>query len=180
ATAKVPVASVESPGGYDFWTNGVWGDVEQLMLGAMGSFTGGSDPAARTAAAAARQSARLRTQLLPFADKDDGSASYTVPVPYPSSDDGFPKRLAGLAAMLAGGLPLSCVALSAPGQYDTHADQPRALADGLKLTGDSLLAFQRDLETRGLADRVLVHVWSEFGRRAQENGSSGTDHGAAG
>jgi uncharacterized protein (DUF1501 family) len=43
-----------------------------------------------------------------------------------------------------------------------------------------LLAFQRDLEARGLADRVLVHVWSEFGRRAKENGSAGTDHGAAG
>jgi uncharacterized protein (DUF1501 family) len=43
-----------------------------------------------------------------------------------------------------------------------------------------VLAFQRDLEARGIADRVLVHVWSEFGRRAQENGSSGTDHGAAG
>ncbi len=27
---------------------------------------------------------------------------------------------------------------------------------------------------------MLVHVWSEFGRRAQENGSNGTDHGAAG
>ena len=41
-------------------------------------------------------------------------------------------------------------------------------------------SFQRDLEARGLADRVLVHVWSEFGRRASENGSNGTDHGAAG
>jgi uncharacterized protein (DUF1501 family) len=27
---------------------------------------------------------------------------------------------------------------------------------------------------------VLVHVWSEFGRRGKENGSLGTDHGAAG
>src|SRR5205807_1535865 len=40
-------------------------------------------------------------------------------------------------------------------------------------------AFQRDLEARGLADRVLIVLWSEFGRRPQENGS-GTDHGAAG
>jgi len=72
------------------------------------------------------------------------------------------------------------VTLTAPGMYDTHDDQPGALADGLSLTADSLLAFQRDLESRRLADRVLVHVWSEFGRRAQENGSNGTDHGAAG
>jgi uncharacterized protein (DUF1501 family) len=51
---------------------------------------------------------------------------------------------------------------------------------GMTLTAASLLAFQRDLEARGLADRVLVHVWSEFGRRGAENGSGGTDHGAAG
>ncbi|HLY93805.1 MAG TPA: DUF1501 domain-containing protein [Gaiellaceae bacterium] len=99
---------------------------------------------------------------------------------YPKSQDAFPKRLAGLAAMIAGGLPLRAVALTAPGHYDTHSNEVGDLAQGLQLTSDSLLAFQRDLETRGLADRVLVHVWSEFGRRAQENGSQGTDHGAAG
>jgi uncharacterized protein (DUF1501 family) len=43
-----------------------------------------------------------------------------------------------------------------------------------------VLAFQRDLEKRGLHDRVLVEMWSEFGRRPEENGSLGTDHGAAG
>jgi uncharacterized protein (DUF1501 family) len=47
------------------------------------------------------------------------------------------------------------------------------------VTSRTLLAFQRDLEARGLADRVLTLVWSEFGRRGEENGS-GTDHGAAG
>src|SRR5581483_3162201 len=81
---------------------------------------------------------------------------------------------------IAAGLPLHAVALSAPGHYDTHSNQPGDLASGLQLTGDSLLAFQRDLEARGVADRVLVHVWSEFGRRARENGSAGTDHGAGG
>jgi uncharacterized protein (DUF1501 family) len=82
--------------------------------------------------------------------------------------------------MLAAGLPLHCVALGAYGMYDTHSDQAEDLADGLKLTSDTLLAFQRDLEARGLANRVLTLVWSEFGRRAEENGSDGTDHGAAG
>jgi uncharacterized protein (DUF1501 family) len=47
------------------------------------------------------------------------------------------------------------------------------------VTSRTLLAFQRDLEARGLANRVLTLVWSEFGRRGEENGS-GTDHGAAG
>ena len=90
-------------------------------------------------------------------------------------------RLAALAAMLGGGLPLRCVALNAPGDYDTHDSQPDGPGRGPE--GDrrtALLAFQRDLEARGLADRVLVQVWSEFGRRGEENGSDGTDHGAAG
>jgi uncharacterized protein (DUF1501 family) len=82
--------------------------------------------------------------------------------------------------MIGAGLPLHCVALTATGHYDTHATQADDLQRGLQTTSDALLAFQRDLEARGVADRVLVHVWSEFGRRAKENGSDGTDHGSAG
>jgi uncharacterized protein (DUF1501 family) len=72
------------------------------------------------------------------------------------------------------------VSISGPGGYDTHGAQAPDLTRNLKLTADSLLAFQRDLEARGLQDRVLTLVWSEFGRRAEENGSAGTDHGAGG
>jgi uncharacterized protein (DUF1501 family) len=177
ATAKVPVASIDGPDRYDFWSRNVWGEVETRMLGALGSFGGGSaDPALAAAAGAQAQVAQLRNQLLPF-QGDNGISS---PAAYPKSNDAFPRRLAGLAAMLASGLPVRVVALTAPGHYDTHSDQAAALAQGLQLTSDSLLAFQRDLEARGIADRVLVHVWSEFGRRGAENGSGGTDHGAAG
>jgi uncharacterized protein (DUF1501 family) len=101
-------------------------------------------------------------------------------VAYPQGSDAFPKQLAGLAAMIGAGLPLRCVSLEAAGQFDTHADQVAELTPALTTTAASLLAFQRDLEARGVADRVLTLVWSEFGRRAQENGSGGTDHGAAG
>jgi uncharacterized protein (DUF1501 family) len=138
-----------------------------------------ADPALRTAGGVAVQVDKLRQQLLPF-QSQDGKPGYTSPVTYPTSSDDFPKKLAGLAAMLGAGLPLRAIAMSAPGEYDTHSNEPAALQQGLQLTSDSLLAFQRDLEARGLANRVLVHVWSEFGRRAAENGSAGTDHGAAG
>ena len=180
ATAKLPVASVDGPDRYDFWSDRVWGEVEDRMLSAIGGLgTQPPDPALLAAGGAAAQVDRLRTQLLPFQGQD-GKPGFTSPVTYPRTDDSFPRRLAGLAAMLGAGLPLRCIALSAPGHYDTHSDQAASLTSGLQLTSDSLLAFQRDLEARGLADRVLVHVWSEFGRRAQENGSGGTDHGAAG
>jgi uncharacterized protein (DUF1501 family) len=137
-----------------------------------------TDPALRAAASVAGQADRLRRQLQPFqAETEEG---FGGAVTYPKSDSDFPKRLEGLAAMIAAGLPMRCVALNGAGDYDTHGDQPKALADNFELTADSLLAFQRDLEQRGLADRVLTLVWSEFGRRAEENGSLGTDHGAAG
>jgi uncharacterized protein (DUF1501 family) len=180
ATGKVPVAAITAPDQYDFWSNRVWGEVQDRMLETFGLFgSQPADPALRTAGGVAVQVDKLRKQLLPF-QSQDGKSAFQSPVTYPTSDDDFPKKLAGLAAMLGAGLPLHAVAMSAPGEYDTHSDQPGALASGLQLTSDSLLAFQRDLEARGLANRVLVHLWSEFGRRAQQNGSNGTDHGAAG
>ena len=181
ATGRVPVAAISGPNDYGFWGRGVWGPVEERMLQAIGqvgaAHAGSRDTGLAQAGAAAVQSARLREQLAPFATED--GAPIVAPVDYPKGDE-FPERLAALAMLLGAGLPIRAVALSAPGDYDTHDDQPQDLADGLKLTSDSLHAFQRDLEARGLADRVIVHVWSEFGRRAEENGSMGTDHGAAG
>jgi uncharacterized protein (DUF1501 family) len=182
ATARMPVASVDGPDGYDFWTPGVWDEVQGAMLDSLAGLGAKRkrDPALRAAADITAQSARLYGQLLPFQSKD-GKPSYTSPVPYPSArESSFPTRLAGLAAMIASGLPLQCVSISAPGGYDTHGDQAPDLTKNLKLTADSLYAFQRDLEARNLQDRVLTLVWSEFGRRAEENGSAGTDHGAAG
>jgi uncharacterized protein (DUF1501 family) len=177
ATTKVPVAAIDGPDQYDFWVPGVWGSVQDRMLDAVGGMGAAHqhDPALKSVANVTRQVDRLRRQLSPFAGK-----TLTPPVPYPAGDDQFPKRLQGLAAMIAAGLPLRCVALEASGQYDTHASQTTELTPALTTTAASLFAFQRDLEARGIADRVLTLVWSEFGRRAQENGSGGTDHGAAG
>jgi uncharacterized protein (DUF1501 family) len=178
ATSKVPVAAIDGPDQYDFGAPGVWGQVQDRMLDAIGGIGGARqhDPALLEAATVTAQADRLRRQLAPFA----GKGAAVPPVAYPTGSDSFPKRLQGLAAMIAAGLPLRCVALEATGEYDTHASQASALAPALDLTASSLLAFQRDLEARGVADRVLTLVWSEFGRRAKENGSGGTDHGAAG
>jgi uncharacterized protein (DUF1501 family) len=177
ATSRVPVATIDAPGQYDFYTQGVWGTVQGRMLDAIGQLGAirSHDAQFATAANIAHQSDRLRRQLLPFAGK-----KLTPPVAYPTSNDSFPTQLSGLAAMIAAGLPLHCVSLEASGSYDTHADQTTALGPALTTTAASLFSFQRDLEARGIADRVLTLVWSEFGRRAQENGSGGTDHGAAG
>ncbi len=45
---------------------------------------------------------------------------------------------------------------------------------------ERLRAFLADLGAASVADRVAVLAFSEFGRRVDENGSAGTDHGSAG
>jgi uncharacterized protein (DUF1501 family) len=186
APASAPVAAISEPSSYRFHHQGVWGDdltgAMTDSLKALGEASAGAkDPAVRSAAFASAQAMRLREQLLPFAVDDADRPDILLPkATYPTGDSDFPQRMQALAAMLAIGLPLRCVAVPASGGYDTHDDQRESFDADLKLTADTLLAFQRDLEARGLQNRVLVEVWSEFGRRPEENGSAGTDHGAAG
>ena len=66
------------------------------------------------------------------------------------------------------------------GGFDTHSGQTRTQNALLGTVSDALLAFYDDLNAQGLGDSVSTMVWTEFGRRVKENGSSGTDHGTAG
>jgi uncharacterized protein (DUF1501 family) len=75
--------------------------------------------------------------------------------------------------------PATRVVYFSAGGFDTHAKQPDSHMKLMKGLGDSLNAFQKEMEAIGKADKVLVVVFSEFGRRAHENASMGTDHGAA-
>jgi uncharacterized protein (DUF1501 family) len=180
ATATNPVAAVSSPADYSFWANGVDDPVLSLALDTIGELGAlpASSPAFAQARGAATNMIEVRSKVAPFVSAD-GTPNYNSPVTYPASAPDFDDRLAALAAMLAAGLPISVAALEAPGSYDTHSDEGTTLATNLQQTVDGVLAFQRDLEARGIADRVLIQLWSEFGRRPQDNGS-GTDHGAAG
>ena len=63
--------------------------------------------------------------------------------------------------------------------YDTHAVQLPTQARLLGELSAALAAFLDDLTQAGLAERVLVMTFSEFGRRVAENASGGTDHGTA-
>ena len=63
--------------------------------------------------------------------------------------------------------------------YDTHIDQYNDHFQLLAQFSGALKAFLDDLKEAKLDDRVLVLVFSEFGRRVEENDSQGTDHGTA-
>jgi len=89
----------------------------------------------------------------------------------------FGQQLALVSRLIETGPEIIYVAL---GGWDTHANQPPTHQRLLGQLGGGLAALQRDLSARGLGQQVLVMVQSEFGRRPNENGSKGTDHGTAG
>jgi uncharacterized protein (DUF1501 family) len=135
-----------------------------------------NDPQLGWARRAARDTNRLRSDLSPLQGID---VIQQAPVPYPGYTHPFPRRLAAVADMLGRGMPLRCVSMLSSVGYDAHGGHAQTMTL-FKRDVEAIYAFQRDLEARGLADRVLIHVWSEFGRRPNENSTDGTDHGAGG
>jgi uncharacterized protein (DUF1501 family) len=82
-------------------------------------------------------------------------------------------------AQLVATSPQTRVVYFSAGGFDTHAQQPAQHERLLRSFSDAVYAFQKEMEATGQAKRVLVLVFSEFGRRSYENASQGTDHGAA-
>ena len=101
--------------------------------------------------------------------------NYQPRVPYPTSALGNHLKLA--AQLIDAGLGARLFYVTRDG-FDTHAGQLPAHANLLRDVSDSIAAFYQDLAARGQRDRVLIMTFSEFGRRAAENGSQGTDHGS--
>jgi uncharacterized protein (DUF1501 family) len=122
----------------------------------------------------------LRSTLDAYASSDrlaelakDKSAAARYP------DTELANRLKLVARLIKGGFD-SRVFYTSQGGYDTHAQQSGAHFGVLGELSGALKAFLDDMSGSKLADRVLVFCFSEFGRRVLENGSGGTDHGAAG
>ncbi|HLO98888.1 MAG TPA: DUF1501 domain-containing protein [Fimbriimonas sp.] len=94
------------------------------------------------------------------------------------ADDAFGKGFKQIA-QLVGASPATRIVYFSAGGFDTHARQADAHAKLLENFSNAVTAFQREMEAIGKADKVIVLVFSEFGRRVSENASQGTDHGAA-
>jgi len=100
------------------------------------------------------------------------------------SNNGFAQALRAIAGAIAKGIGTRVFWVQTGG-YDTHALQNPNAANGayaglMTTLNDGLTSFYRDLENQGLLRDTLILQFSEFGRRITENGSNGTDHGAAG
>ncbi len=83
-----------------------------------------------------------------------------------------------VARLINGGLPTSVYIVSLGG-FDTHSQQIGAHATLLSYFSGAVSNFLNDMNLAGNGRRVVCMSYSEFGRRLNENGSNGTDHGAA-
>jgi uncharacterized protein (DUF1501 family) len=109
-------------------------------------------------------------------------ATYVPTVTYPNNGLGLALRTVAGAMVRGVGTRAFWVQT---GGFDTHAGQNTNVANGsyvrLMATLDGALsAFYADLVNHRLLNDTLLLQFSEFGRRIDENGSQGTDHGAAG
>ncbi|MEQ9299763.1 MAG: DUF1501 domain-containing protein [Cyclobacteriaceae bacterium] len=95
---------------------------------------------------------------------------------YPSTP--FSRKLKTVSELISSGVDTSIYYVSHEG-FDSHANQNHFLNWPLKVFNEGLTAFTKDLRSSGALDSTLVLVFSEFGRRVEENASGGTDHGTA-
>lgn len=101
-------------------------------------------------------------------------AQYTVKSTY--ANDAFGNGFKQIAQLIATS-PKTRIVYFSTGGFDTHARQAQTHEKLLGNFANAISAFQSEMEAIGKADKVVVLVFSEFGRRVQENGSQGTDHG---
>jgi uncharacterized protein (DUF1501 family) len=120
----------------------------------------------RVAASANASSAAIRRAIRGYQPR----ASY--------GQERFAQDLMWTAAVIAAGLETRVVYVTLGG-FDTHTAQKGTHDALMRQLDRGLTAFHEDLAAGGHDDRVMTMVFSEFGRRVQENGSGGTDHGVA-
>ncbi len=119
--------------------------------------------------------------------KDAASKAKNLSTKYPAANAGntLSDQLKIVAQLIAGGLKTRVYLVTQPG-YDTHANQlnggngtPYSHPQLLNQLSVALDAFMDDLKLLNIDQKVVGMTFSEFGRRMQQNGSNGTDHGAA-
>jgi uncharacterized protein (DUF1501 family) len=114
-------------------------------------------------------------------DRVASVATYRPSSAYPNT--GFALALQAVAGAMSKAIGTRVFYVTTGG-FDTHSAQNVNAAGGayfnlMATLNDGLIAFYNDLRTQGLLEDTLVLSFSEFGRRISENGSQGTDHGAA-
>ena len=107
------------------------------------------------------------------------TAGYRTPVDY-GIGGGLAGNLQRVASLIASGMPTRLYYVTYQGNsFDTHVQQGDLHSRLLMYTADAIRGFVEDMKRLGRDNEVAVMVFTEFGRRVEENGSLGTDHGTA-
>lgn len=137
-----------------------------------------------TAGGVAERNRQLRFQVLSQSELvRERTAGYEPAAAYPA-ENALGDSLRECAMLLSAGLGVRALSVGYDG-FDTHAGQNAGASNEepgyhdylLKSVSDAVAAFHADLAGHGLSEDVLVVVFSEFGRRPEENNDRGTDHG---
>jgi len=103
--------------------------------------------------------------------------AYQSPIEYPANN-GLANQLKMVAQVIAGNIGTRLFSVQIGG-FDTHSAEKDTHAKLMTQLSDALSAFWQDVANLNRQDDVVVMTFSEFGRRAAQNGSAGTDHGTA-
>lgn len=102
-------------------------------------------------------------------------------VSYPDTD--LANQLKTVARLISGDLQSKVYMVRISG-FDTHNTQVQASGDIfgkhhalLQELSEAITSFMEDIKSQNLDDDIVGLTFSEFGRKARENGSLGTDHG---
>jgi len=107
------------------------------------------------------------------------ASTYRTPVDY-GQGGGLAGNLQRVAALIAAEMPTRLYYVTYSGNsFDTHVQQADLHTRLLMYTADAVRGFMDDMKRLGRADDVAMMIFTEFGRRVEENGSLGTDHGTA-
>jgi uncharacterized protein (DUF1501 family) len=178
-SSKVNVPSISNLAGYHLELGAGPEANRKLQRRLMGEIAERQSSLSGLGAAAANLDFLRKTAVTAFSSADklkEVTASYKPAVPYPTN--GLGEKLKVVAQIIAGDLGTRVIFVSLDG-FDTHAQQAGSHQALLAELSSAVRAFFQDLKGHSLDERVVLATFSEFGRRVKENGSLGTDHGAA-
>ena len=172
-SATAPVCAIEDLGGARFEVPTVTtadANAEVGRLAAVAVAGAGNDGLAR--------SRGIYGLTVDVSNRLKGLNGGTPAAGYPANTD-LTRKLQLAATLLGAGLGTRIVTIDW-GSFDTHGGQVASQDPQLSVLSRGLGAFKADLAARGIEDKVVTLVFSEFGRRIMSNDSLGTDHGAGG
>jgi uncharacterized protein (DUF1501 family) len=173
---RTPVPSITNPTGYSFASPN--GGAEAVAARSAAVRIASHIPVDRPELAFVYSSAEAALATL---DRVLTVATYAPSVTYPNT--GLGQALRAVAGAMVKGIGTRVFYVTTGG-FDTHSGQNTNAANGfyynlMATLNDAVIAFYNDLRRQGLFEDTVVLFFSEFGRRINENGSAGTDHGAA-